>query len=161
MGDGAITTFDETTANVTTAPLLAWRQTHFGTTSGTGNAANLADMDFDGLANLVEYALLLNPTQPNAAFAVNSAGGQLVLSFQRDPARTDVTITIEASTDLAPLSWVDVARSTGGAPFTALAPEAHVTETGTGPVSVNIALDTASPQPARRFFRVKAETATP
>ena len=161
VSDGAITTFDETTANVTTAPLLAWRQTHFGTTSSTGNAANLADMDLDGLVNLVEYALLLNPTQPNAPFATSNVGGQLVLNFQRDLARTDVTITIEASTDLAPLSWTAVARSTGGAAFLELAPEAHVSETGTGPVSVTIAIDTAAPQPARRFFRIMAETATP
>ena len=52
VGDGAITTFDETTASISAAPLLAWRQTDF------------------------------------------------VLALNRDPQRTDVTITIESCTDL-------------------------------------------------------------
>jgi autotransporter-associated beta strand protein len=36
--------------------LESWRQTHFKTTSDSGNAANSADPDFDGIANLLEFA---------------------------------------------------------------------------------------------------------
>ena len=102
VGDGAITTFDDTTANVTViTPLLAWRQTNFGTTAGTGNAANMADMENDGWVNLVEYALLTSPTQAGGApFSVANTPGGFVLTLSRHPARTDVTITIEACDNL-------------------------------------------------------------
>lgn len=39
-----------------------WRQTHFGSTTAAGLAADSADADGDGLANLVEYAFGLSPT---------------------------------------------------------------------------------------------------
>ena len=54
------------TVNVTVNPvddLAAWRQTHFGSTSGTGNAAPNADPDFDGLSNALEWAFGLSPVQ--------------------------------------------------------------------------------------------------
>lgn len=52
--------------NVTVNPvddLAAWRQTHFGGTSGTGNAAPGADPDADGLSNVLEWAFGLSPVQ--------------------------------------------------------------------------------------------------
>ena len=52
--------------NVTVNPvddLAAWRQTHFGSTSGTGNAAPDADPDFDGIPNVIEWAFGLSPVQ--------------------------------------------------------------------------------------------------
>ncbi len=156
VSDGAITTFDDTTATVTTAPLLAWRQTHFGTTAGTGDAANMADMENDGWVNLVEYALLSVPTEHGSApFSIASAPGAFVLTLSRDPARTDVTITIEACDNLATGPWTAIARSTSGGVFTSLAPEAAIGETGTGPVAVTITVT------AHRFFRIKVETTTP
>ena len=160
VGDGAITTFDETTANITAAPLLAWRQTNFGTTLGTGDAANMADGDGDGWQNIVEYALLTSPMQATAApFTVTMTGGNFILGLNRDPQRTDVTITLESCTDLGG-PWTPVARSTSGAAFTPLVPEAAVGETGTGPVAVTITVGVSAP-PARRFFHVKVLSATP
>ncbi|OYW71797.1 MAG: hypothetical protein B7Z37_26730 [Verrucomicrobia bacterium 12-59-8] len=40
-----------------------WRQTYFGTSGNAGNAADAYDFDKDGIPNLIEYALNLNPTQ--------------------------------------------------------------------------------------------------
>ncbi len=155
VGDGAITTFDETTANVTTSPLLAWRQTNFGTTAGTGNAANTADMENDGWVNLVEYALLTSPTQNGAPpFTVSGTPGAFVLTFSRDPARTDATITIEACDTLAG-PWIAIARSTSGAVCTSLVPEASIVENGAGPIAVTATIT------AHNFFRIKVETVTP
>ena len=160
VGDGAITTFDETTANITAAPLLAWRQTNFGTTLGTGDAANMADNDDDGWLNIVEYALLTSPTQATAApFTVTMTPTDFVLALNRDPQRTDVTITIESCLVLGG-TWTPVARSTGGAAFTSLMPEASVVETGTGPVAVTVSVG-ISATPARRFFHVKVQSSTP
>ncbi|MBL9129621.1 MAG: choice-of-anchor M domain-containing protein [Verrucomicrobiaceae bacterium] len=54
------------TVNVTVNPvddLAAWRQTHFGNPSGTGNAAPNADPDADGLSNVLEWAFGLSPVQ--------------------------------------------------------------------------------------------------
>ncbi len=54
------------TVNVTVNPvddLAAWRQSFFGSPSGTGNAAPNADPDFDGLSNVLEWAFGLSPVQ--------------------------------------------------------------------------------------------------
>ena len=47
-------------------PLQNWRQSHFGTAANSGNAADSADADGDGLPNLVEYALGSSPTNPGS-----------------------------------------------------------------------------------------------
>ena len=161
VGDGAITTFDETTANVTVSgPLLTWRQSYFGTTDTTGDAANMADMDGDGVVNLIEYAMLTSPIAPGGspiAAAINP--GNIVLTVSHDTTHADVIITIEAATSLAG-TWTPIARSTGGAAFTALVGEASVSESGTGPVAATITISTAG-APGGQFFRVKVNTSTP
>ena len=161
VNDGAITTFDETTANVTVVSgLLAWRQTNFGTTADTGNAANMADMENDGWVNLVEYALLTSPTQASSApFTVAATPTAFVLTLSRDPAHTDVTISVEARDDLTSGSWTAIARSTSGGAFTSLVPEVVVGENGTSPVAVTITV-TSAPR-TQRYFRIKVETTTP
>ena len=157
--DGAITTFGDTTANITVGgPMLSWRQTHFGNTSGNGNGANTADPDGDGIANLVEYALGKSPMQPGAApFGVENTAGQIVLTFNRIAANNDVTIIVEAATVLGG-TWTPVASSVNGAAFTTLAGDTTVSETGTSPVGVTVNVNVAG---AARYFRIKAETTTP
>lgn len=158
--DGAITTFDDTTANVTIGALLGWRQTHFGTASNIGNSANTADMDGDGLVNLIEYGLLTSPTTPGGSpFAVVSNPGNIILTVNRDSTHADATIAIEAATALTG-TWTAIARSTNGGVFTSLVPEASVVESGSGTISAAITVTTAS-TPNGRFFRVKVETNTP
>lgn len=159
--DGAITTFGDTTATVTVGtPLLTWRQTYFGTTDGTGNSANDADMDGDGLKNILEYALLTSPTAGGGSpFTVATTPGNITLALHRDPARNEATITIEAATTLGG-TWTPIARSTAGAPFTSLVPEATIQETGTGPIAVGVTINTAT-TPNGRFFRIKVETTAP
>ncbi len=161
VGDGAITTFDETTANITVGgPLLTWRQTYFGTTSTTGDAANMADMDGDGLSNIIEYAMLTSPIAPGGSpIAAATNPGNIVLTVNHDTTHTDVIITIEAATSLTG-TWTPIARSTSGGAFTSLVGEASVTETGTGPVTATITVNTSG-SPGGRFFHVKVETTTP
>ena len=45
----------------------SWRQTHFNTTANTGDAADSADPDFDGLSNLLEFATGTLPKTPDGS----------------------------------------------------------------------------------------------
>jgi len=97
-------------------PLEAWRQQYFGTTAGTGVAADTADPDLDGRSNLLEYALGSVPTAADAGspaaagLVTDDAGTHLTLTFDRtaDPA---LVYTVEASDDLT--SWSPILTSTG------------------------------------------------
>ncbi len=93
------------------SPLTTWRQTHFGTTQDSGDAADFADPDQDGLPNLLEYALNSSPTSAaDAPYpAAHVAGSRLHLTFLR--ARNDVTYIVEASSDLS--SWTTIATNPG------------------------------------------------
>jgi hypothetical protein len=78
--------------------------------SGTGNENNLtveatADADGDGVVNLLEYAIGTNGVIQNASPQVVEltpvSGDQyLRLSIPKNPAATDVTFIVEASSDL-------------------------------------------------------------
>lgn len=90
--------------------LQTWRVTHFGAPEATGNAADLADPDADGLVNLVEYALGFDPNEVDLAAlpATASAEGQWVFNYTRPVDRSDLTYTVQVSTNLQ--SWTTVAQ---------------------------------------------------
>jgi hypothetical protein len=144
-------------------PLQAWRQTHFGTTSNTGIAANDADPDFDGIVNLLEYVLGTHPKiSGQLALFSGQIGNNFVLAFQRYPDRFDGTLILEAASELSGGPWTTVARSEAGGAMISLAPDVTVEETpATFPVSVTITVPMGSPQPVHRFFRIGVETETP
>ncbi|MBB5031304.1 hypothetical protein [Prosthecobacter vanneervenii] len=101
----------------TLAPVDAWRQARFSTTSNTGSASDLAAPAGDGLPNLLKYALGMDPTTaataPQPTLKDYSGTQHLSLTFQRDPAKTDITYEVQtADSPLGP--WTTVATSTGG-----------------------------------------------
>ena len=119
-------------------PLQNWRQSHFGTTANSGDSADDADPDGDGLPNLVEYALDTDPRNfsggdPHGPVSATGSG-YLTLTFLR--ARPDATYIVQASSDLD--SWSNVAVNPGTVGQTA-------TVTDTEPLS-------STP---RRFIRLK------
>ena len=82
------------------------------------------DPDGDGLANVLEYALGTDPARFSLAPAVSilrnpDGSTQGRISFLRDPAKTDLTLTVESSGDL--MDWVPIATSVNGLPFTGIA----------------------------------------
>lgn len=98
------------------SPLAVWKSAHLG----VANAPDLGDPDLDGLSNLVEYALGTSPTTANSGPAIALAsvpgGKSLSLQIPRDPARTDITVIVEASSTLSP-PWTPLATSTNGGAF--------------------------------------------
>ncbi len=73
---------------------------------------SLSDPDGDGLVNLLEYALQLDPISASAGPAVSlttSEPSSLQISFRR--ARAELDYIVEASNDLA--SWLPVAANPG------------------------------------------------
>ncbi len=83
-----------------------WRAARFGNPPTPASAA-LADPDNDGLANLLEFALGLDPLRDNSAAAPRwtFSGGRHVLIFSRPPGTVGVTYRAEWTTDLASGVW--------------------------------------------------------
>ncbi len=101
------------------SPLADWKQSELG----DATAPDDGDPDADGLPTLVEYGLVSRPGVPDAVSALASSrknypdGERLSLLLARDPARSDVTVTVEAAHSLLG-PWEPVATSDHGAPFT-------------------------------------------
>ncbi|MBP7951227.1 MAG: hypothetical protein KA004_16370, partial [Verrucomicrobiales bacterium] len=98
------TTFSPYIAQANIGSLTAiesWRQLYFGTTSNSGNAADLFDDDKDGLVNLLEYAFGLNPTLSSAGGLppVVSEGGYLTMTLTKQPG---VTYEVQSAGTLLP-----------------------------------------------------------
>ncbi len=88
-----------------------WSQQYFGTTSNTGAAADSADPDGDGIVNLLERALGLNPTVATAKglpTAARDGSGHLVLTASRGPNSSDLVFAAESSADLVNWSTANV-----------------------------------------------------
>ncbi len=129
----------EASATTLTA-LQSWRVSQFGTSANSGTSADTADADSDGVSNLLEYAAGTNPnSSPSSALPVIgvNASNQLTLTFVR--ARSDVTYTVEASSDLTG-SWGTLVTNPGTVGQTVTAAD-------------TVVLTTASP--ARRFLRLR------
>ena len=93
---------------VTLSVADGWRLRYFNSTANAGIAADGADPDGDGISNLLERALGLDPTIASAGglpkVSVDTATGHLVLTATRGgPNATDFVFTGEASADL--LTW--------------------------------------------------------
>lgn len=112
-GDGQVTTFDDTIANVTrNAPIEIWRAANFGAEAGNAAlAGDLADYDKDGLSNLVEYALNSDPKAavPSHLPTPATDGETLSLTYRVNLAATDISVQLQSSTNLG--SWSNTAAT--------------------------------------------------
>ncbi|MDB6167568.1 MAG: hypothetical protein JWM88_432 [Verrucomicrobia bacterium] len=115
--------FHDAASNVTRvattgrSPIVDWRIAHGLPSDGSGPGADMADPAGDGLPNLAKYGLGMDPSiKVSADCPVISRileGGlayRALTYFRPDPARTDVVLSVEVSTDGA--TWVSGSGTT-------------------------------------------------
>lgn len=121
-------------------PVEQWRYNTFGTDASTMAASDLGDWDGDGVPNLLEYALGMNALAADAAslpqaFPLN---GYPAITYL--PAASDVTYTVQSSTDLIHWDSTKIQAVAGGNP--------------NPPGSVTLRFNTPVANTARVFLRV-------
>ena len=130
-------------------PLLVWRFEKFGTTTNSGATADTSSYASDGIANLVKYALGMDPKVPatNGLPEMKMTNNKLSLTFNRQKDATDVIYEVQAAGDLFGFSnnptvlWSSASNGYGG---------------GTNPsqaVTVQDSVDTSTTN--RRFMRLQ------
>jgi len=91
-------------------PVDAWRYAEFGALANTPAAADTADWSGGGIRNLVAFALNIDPWNPKSALLPSGSllSNYLTLTYTPNAAATDVSYTVEASTDMTDWSPVNV-----------------------------------------------------
>lgn len=147
-----------TSAALTFMPLTAqqlWQQQYFGLDwNNSAIAGNQADPDNDGISNLVEWALGLNPTKSDAVpWTASTPGlpvqtmltiggkGYLSLQVRRPTGRTGITYSAEVSSDLT--NW------------SAAVQEGTASANGDGSETVIFRDTIPRDQAGKRFIRLK------
>lgn len=128
-------------------PYEVWRQSNFSVDdlADANVSAPVADPDGDGVVNLMEYALALDPLQagsehlPVGDYLQQNGNSVFVFSFVRANAARDITYTVEVSDDL--LAWQD----------STLPMETVDQGNGTSTVRLSIPL----PAVSKRFMRLR------
>ena len=93
------------TVAIQVKPADTWRYQHFGALANSAQAADTADWTGAGIPNLLAFALGINPLNPTPAPLPSSTllSNYLTLTYQPNPAATDLSYTVQASTDL--INW--------------------------------------------------------
>ena len=86
-------------------PIDEWRFDKFANDANVSFAGDLADREGDGVRNLLEYALNLEPLTPDgtAQPTMTIESGYLTLSYVPKSWATDLTYVVESSSDL--INW--------------------------------------------------------
>ncbi|HJT81729.1 MAG TPA: zinc-dependent metalloprotease family protein [Chthoniobacterales bacterium] len=126
---------------------------------GSFDAAWNNDNDRDGISNLAEYGLTLNPTIADVSalpvVSIRNYGGTnfLSMTFHRSAAATDLTYRVQVSSDL--VTWTDLATSSAGGQTSGAG---FVSETGSMPnltVEVRDTVALTNVPGGRRFLRLR------
>jgi uncharacterized delta-60 repeat protein len=85
-----------------------WRQTYYGTTDNSGNAADMADVDHDGQPNLIEFAINSTPlafSSSPGTLVLNGASLEFTYTRSKGAMADGFTFTVEWSDSLTTASW--------------------------------------------------------
>jgi hypothetical protein len=98
------------TVYVLDKPVDQWRFQTFGAAANSARAADMADWSGGGIVNLMAFALNIDPIEPDfsALPAGNILNGYPTLSYRQNSAATDVTFTVEGSTNLVTWSTTNI-----------------------------------------------------
>ena len=151
--------YDVPSSELPVDPRAGWRMTYFSDSANSGDGADGQDPDHDGLTNLMEFVLGVNPTIPNAnvttgapfiagkpvALAATSpAVPHVVFSRRTDLAAAGITTVPQFSAGLS--GWQD---ATG-------APEVLSSSAGVEILSIDVPVALRSSD--KVFFRLKVTT---
>jgi len=107
------------------SPVMTWRLQHFGTSANSGNAADDADPDHDGLTNAQEFVAGTDPSDRTSALKIGSVtknGNDIIVSF---PTVSGKIYRLDRSDTLQPGSWTTVQQNIAGTGGTV-----QITDTG-------------------------------
>lgn len=138
-------------------PLDGWRKAAFGSSADDpAVGAPLADPDNDGIPNVAEYAMRLDPRAFDASPALSVTGDELRFRFPRNGDALDVSLLVEESRSLIPDDWTAVASFAHDGPWTVLAPHTGVTESGSAPnLWTTVIRTNRDALGERHFFRLR------
>lgn len=107
FSDGALAPADFLFSAPPPTPAQSWRQANFSTMANTGNAADDADPDKDGVKNLLERAFGGNPNGANPGIlpALDPAEPLLTIIYTRAKGFPDLTLTVQETNDALLGSW--------------------------------------------------------
>lgn len=95
-------------------PVSLWRQAYFGTTSASGSAADTADPNGNGLSNIQDYALGIDPLTPTsgAPISITTSADSVTVTFLARKAGNNAWYaglarhySLEGTTNLTNSSW--------------------------------------------------------
>ena len=146
---------------VQASPYEKWLATYFPSNLTGQWVDPQGDLDGDGICNQLEYAAGLSPLAFNSSSGFVTSAGSLsagsrtvTVTFLRDTAATDLTYSLQFSSDLS--TWTSIAQSIAGNAATGLNGGSIVSETTvSGTVKlVTVSVTLTSPASERQFVHL-------
>lgn len=140
-------------------PMDDWRAATFGADAEhPAIGARLADPDHDGIPNILEYAMRLDPRAFDPPPMLAATDANVSFRFKRNGDTTDVAYFVDGSDSLMPNDWTPLASLASGGAWTPLVSGVGVAESGTAPALETTITHTSAPSiTGRYFFRLRIE----
>jgi len=106
------------TVTIQDTPYNYWRLENFGASANAPQTSATAEWTESGIPNLTAYSLNISPIAPDTTLlpSVSTSSNYLTLSYSPNPSATDITYTVQASTDLVNWSSANVQQISDSTP---------------------------------------------